>query len=145
MSNKIDPSRDIDFPTIEWTPQPWKDRAACKQLPIGLFFVQMPGDDVTFARKVCKECPVRRECLTWACEQVIPYGIFGGLSPRERRNFRKGITNWEVCGTSAGAAAHDDKQEALCPACVSVRARTNNVTQAQKTFRQRQKDNRAQT
>ena len=145
MTNKIDPSRDVELPTIKWTPQPWRERAACKQLPIDLFFVSV-GDDVTFAKSICNGCPVRRECLVWACKEQISHGIFGGLSPRERRNFRKGIVNWEICGTPAGVRAHDDKQEPLCPACTSARKESERKARNRHNHRQRQQEaNRAQT
>lgn len=32
----------------------------------------------------CRRCPVRRECLTWAYDQDIDFGFYGGVSPTTR-------------------------------------------------------------
>ena len=37
------------------------------------------------ARQVCFACPVRMECLVEAFEARIEYGVWGGLTERERR------------------------------------------------------------
>lgn len=42
----------------------------------------------TTARKICAECPVRTPCLEYALEHAIQYGIWGGLSTKQRRKIR---------------------------------------------------------
>ena len=37
------------------------------------------------AKAVCRRCPVQIECLTDALAQGDRFGVWGGLSPRERR------------------------------------------------------------
>lgn len=40
---------------------------------------------VASARLVCAGCPVRKECLRFAVENVITHGMYGGLMPKDRR------------------------------------------------------------
>lgn len=58
----------------------WIDRAACKGANTDLFFIRQFYD---VARKVCAECPVQRECLDWAIDNITPepgWSVWGGLS-----------------------------------------------------------------
>jgi WhiB family redox-sensing transcriptional regulator len=41
------------------------------------------------AKATCRECPVQEPCLEWALTTRERYGIFGGLSERERRKVRR--------------------------------------------------------
>lgn len=70
----------------------WRDRAACRDEDPELFF---PVSDVgpgarqaTEAKAVCGRCPVRRECLDYALDNGLDYGIFGGTTERERREIK---------------------------------------------------------
>lgn len=38
------------------------------------------------AKKICAECPVRLECLQYALDEGIFFGVFGGKTPKERKN-----------------------------------------------------------
>jgi WhiB family transcriptional regulator, redox-sensing transcriptional regulator len=129
----------LDLPTIEWVPQEWRKDAACRYFPVDIFFGSV-GADVSRAKKICSMCPVQQECLEWACDAQINHGIFGGRSPRERRNFRKGIANWEICGTAVGVREHKAKQEPLCPACLSAMKDNERKARNKENFKQRQKD-----
>jgi len=66
----------------------WMQRAACKGLDTDLFF---PDTGVNHARlkKLCAACPVRQQCLQYAVENGMDDGLWGGLSPRQRRPLRK--------------------------------------------------------
>lgn len=70
----------------------WMDDALCLGMDPELFF-PMRGESTRHAKNVCKECPVRIECLNYA--NTSPYekhGIWGGLSERERRRmYRPGL------------------------------------------------------
>jgi hypothetical protein len=46
------------------------------------------GNQYRVAKKLCGQCPVKNECLEYALESYEPYGIWGGLSPRERVRIR---------------------------------------------------------
>lgn len=53
-----------------------------------LFFV----DDETHyveARKLCEGCPVQDVCLDWAIITNQEHGMWGGMSPRQRRTYKK--------------------------------------------------------
>ncbi|RRQ24989.1 WhiB family transcriptional regulator [Rhodococcus sp. Eu-32] len=36
------------------------------------------------AKDICSQCPVITECRSFAMQSAEPYGIWGGLTPRER-------------------------------------------------------------
>lgn len=67
----------------------WVGRAACRGRVGDLWFPD-PGDRATHraAVAVCEGCPVRRECLDYAQVNVIRFGIWGGLSDRDRQRLR---------------------------------------------------------
>ncbi len=73
----------------------WPDKAACRGLDVQLFFgaeEEQPSErDFREARAkaVCESCPVRRECLDYALENSLRYGIWGGLDEDERRLERR--------------------------------------------------------
>lgn len=66
----------------------WQDRAACRGMNPDLFFPAR-GEETRQAKKVCARCPVREECLDFALENAEKFGIWGGLSERERRGERR--------------------------------------------------------
>ncbi|MBO3744886.1 WhiB family transcriptional regulator [Streptosporangiaceae bacterium NEAU-GS5] len=67
----------------------WRDAGLCAQVDPDLFFPD-PGDRaaVIRAKSVCAACPVRFECLTDALTRNERFGVWGGLSERDRRNRR---------------------------------------------------------
>ncbi len=68
----------------------WQVRAACRGMDAATFF--HPENErgrsrrrrEEQAKRICSDCPVRRECLGWALSVGEPYGVWGGLSPTER-------------------------------------------------------------
>jgi len=74
------------FPLVE--PEPWTQFAACRNMPANLFFPEQ-GQSTTEAKAVCAECAVRERCLTYALDHHERYGIWGGLSARERTRIRR--------------------------------------------------------
>jgi WhiB family redox-sensing transcriptional regulator len=64
--------------------RPWVAYAACREADPDWFFPG-PDDDGRAGIRMCGGCPVREECLEWALETRIPYGIWGGMTGRERR------------------------------------------------------------
>lgn len=68
----------------------WMADAACKDHPIDLFFFdeRVDRERLKDARAVCGPCPVWRQCLTYAIEIPVDFGIWGGFTPRERERKR---------------------------------------------------------
>lgn len=56
-----------------------------------LFFPQRgdQGHSAKRAKAICAECPVKLECLEYAVAQSIPHGVWGGMTDRERREYRR--------------------------------------------------------
>lgn len=70
----------------------WQAEAACRGRDATLFFSPATGElkEEKLAREarakvICRECPVRNQCLEFALDTREPYGIWGGLNELERR------------------------------------------------------------
>jgi WhiB family redox-sensing transcriptional regulator len=63
--------------------QSWRLRAACRDEDPGLFFPEL-GESAEAAKQVCAGCPVKAQCLAFAVASGERFGVFGGLSERER-------------------------------------------------------------
>jgi WhiB family redox-sensing transcriptional regulator len=49
------------------------------------------------AKVICQACPVRTECLAEALDNRMEWGVWGGLTERERRAIlrkRPNVTSW---------------------------------------------------
>ncbi|WP_323802184.1 WhiB family transcriptional regulator [Mycobacterium sp.] len=68
----------------------WQDRALCAQTDPEAFFPEK-GGSTREAKKICLGCEVRHECLEYALAHDERFGIWGGLSERERRRLKRGI------------------------------------------------------
>jgi WhiB family redox-sensing transcriptional regulator len=66
----------------------WLDQALCAETDPEAFYPEK-GGSTREAKKVCKSCDVRAECLAYALEHDERYGIWGGMSERERRKLKK--------------------------------------------------------
>lgn len=66
----------------------WQERALCAQTDPEAFFPEK-GGSTREAKKVCMGCEVRSECLEYALLHDERFGIWGGLSERERRRLKK--------------------------------------------------------
>lgn len=64
----------------------WMHDAACRGLETETFFPwKMTDHQAATAVSTCNRCPVQTECARYAIINNIEYGIWGGLSPRARR------------------------------------------------------------
>ncbi|GAA1477744.1 hypothetical protein GCM10009623_21900 [Nocardioides aestuarii] len=61
----------------------WAPSAACRQASPDALFVR--GAEQNKAKLLCKGCPVRTECLAEALDNQIEWGVWGGMTERERR------------------------------------------------------------
>jgi len=68
--------------------QEWQERALCAQTDPEAFFPEK-GGSTREAKRICAGCEVRSECLEYALEHDERFGIWGGLSERERRKLKK--------------------------------------------------------
>ncbi|GAB6901002.1 hypothetical protein JCM9957A_40920 [Kineosporia succinea] len=66
----------------------WQERALCAQTDPEAFFPEK-GGSTREAKRVCMSCEVRAECLEYALAKDERFGIWGGLSERERRRVKK--------------------------------------------------------
>ena len=74
--------------TVEDGALGWQERALCAQTDPEAFFPEK-GGSTREAKRVCQSCDVRAECLEYALAHDERFGIWGGLSERERRRFKK--------------------------------------------------------
>jgi WhiB family transcriptional regulator, redox-sensing transcriptional regulator len=67
----------------------WMRRAACRGQGFDAWFPPGHdyGEEAEAGKLVCAACPVRAECLDYALDGRIRHGLWGGLTPMERRAF----------------------------------------------------------
>ncbi|WP_130797668.1 WhiB family transcriptional regulator [Streptomyces otsuchiensis] len=94
----------------------WNAKAACRTTDPDDLFVQ--GAAQNRAKAVCGACPVRAECLADALDSRAEFGVWGGMTERERRALlrrRPTVTSWrrllatakaEYEGTDTAATPH---------------------------------------
>lgn len=79
----------------------WRHRASCREENPELFFpVGTSGPALLIiaeAKTVCRRCPVRTDCLSWALDSGQDHGVWGCMSEDERRalkrrNQRRGVS-----------------------------------------------------
>jgi WhiB family transcriptional regulator, redox-sensing transcriptional regulator len=66
----------------------WQEQALCAQTDPEAFFPEK-GGSTREAKRICSGCEVRAECLEYALAHDERFGIWGGLSERERRRLRR--------------------------------------------------------
>jgi WhiB family transcriptional regulator, redox-sensing transcriptional regulator len=70
--------------------QEWQERALCAQTDPEAFFPEK-GGSTREAKQICNSCEVRAECLEYALGHDERFGIWGGLSERERRRLKRRV------------------------------------------------------
>lgn len=66
----------------------WQERARCSQTDPDAFFPEK-GASTRDAKRICLRCEVKPECLEYALSHDERFGIWGGLSERERRKLSR--------------------------------------------------------
>ena len=85
----------------------WQDDAACYGIADRSIFFPGRGESSDPAKKVCAGCPVREECLNYAEVNLLKYGVWGGLSERQRRIRRTATPRpCEKCGEPCPTRQH---------------------------------------
>ena len=77
-------------PAITPEDDEWQERALCAQTDPEAFFPEK-GGSTREAKRICQGCEVRNACLDYALAHDERFGIWGGLSERERRRLKRGI------------------------------------------------------
>ncbi|MCW2722230.1 MAG: WhiB family transcriptional regulator, redox-sensing transcriptional regulator [Pseudonocardiales bacterium] len=83
----------------------WRTAARCRTVDAEGLFVT--GALQREARQFCRTCPVRTECLAHALDQRVEFGVWGGMTERERRALlraRPDVTSWADLLSDARAA-----------------------------------------
>ena len=87
VPNPMDAPNVVDM--LDHVAEPdWQERALCAQTDPEAFFPEK-GGSTREAKRICGGCDVRAECLEYALAQDERFGIWGGLSERERRRLRR--------------------------------------------------------
>ncbi len=66
----------------------WQADALCAQTDPEAFFPEK-GGSTRDAKRICNQCEVKSECLEYALKNDERFGIWGGLSERERRKLKR--------------------------------------------------------
>jgi WhiB family redox-sensing transcriptional regulator len=73
----------------------WAVDAACRSTNPDALFVQ--GAAQNRAKSICLGCKVRTECLADALDNRVEFGVWGGMTERERRALlrrRPDVQSW---------------------------------------------------
>jgi len=69
----------------------WRDNASCKKMGNTLFFQTLHNnskkilESINEVKALCESCPVKEDCLDFAVRNDIKDGIWGGMTPTERK------------------------------------------------------------
>ena len=68
----------------------WRDSAACKGVEVQVFIPntvngKLGRNTYAKARAFCDVCSVKKQCLMYALDEDIEFGMYGGTVPKERR------------------------------------------------------------
>jgi WhiB family transcriptional regulator, redox-sensing transcriptional regulator len=103
----------------------WRSAARCRTADAEGLFVT--GARQREARGFCRTCPVRTECLAHALDQGVEFGVWGGMTERQRRALlraRPEVSSWHallVDARRAYYASDPDDVDALAERAVAAR------------------------
>lgn len=60
----------------------WAEQARCKADPDSMF---VAGAEQNIAKRICRSCVVKSDCLADALDNRIEFGVWGGMTERQRR------------------------------------------------------------
>jgi WhiB family transcriptional regulator, redox-sensing transcriptional regulator len=78
----------LPHPVLNEANQDWKDLGRCAEVDGDIFF-PAKGESNLEAKLVCRMCEVRARCLDYALDNDETFGIWGGMSERQRRKVRR--------------------------------------------------------
>lgn len=114
-------------------PNDWRHAAACRGMdgdpwfPVGTTGpAELQAEE---AKAVCNRCPVREQCLQWALDTRVEYGVWGGLDENERCSLRRNsrqpkrpYTQPAECGSRGGYKRHQREHTPICDPCRTANA-----------------------
>lgn len=69
----------------------WQQRSLCRGVEPEVFF-PVSEEDAWRAKEICAACMVREECLAYSLTNRERYGVWGGITEKERQDmFRRGV------------------------------------------------------
>jgi WhiB family redox-sensing transcriptional regulator len=77
----------------------WQGQASCLGVDPDLFFPER-GASTREAKGICHGCVVREDCLEYALVNSEKFGIWGGLSERERRRVQRQRSLGRITGVT---------------------------------------------
>jgi len=89
-----------DFVNIITPPQ-WVADGLCAETDPEAFYPEK-GGSAREAKRVCTHCTVRAECLSYALAHDERFGVWGGLSERERRRMKRPAVRQPVLDSRTG-------------------------------------------
>lgn len=123
----------------------WADEAACAGRDAELWFPAEVGRRRTrygndaAAKAICRTCPVVQACLSHALEHDEWDGVWGALSPDERRELKqirlRPMSEMDH-GTESGEKQHRRRGEDPCPRCLAAATRAQRERKARRKARQ---------
>lgn len=92
----------------------WQDNALCIGKDTNWFFPEMgvkgSAEQARNVKNFCKACSVRQECLNTAIENDEQFGIWGGLTPKERNNLKNRLRINAVDSPISLVTKHDSNK-----------------------------------
>jgi WhiB family redox-sensing transcriptional regulator len=108
---------------LDWE-QDWASRGACRNSDPDALFVQ--GAAQNRAKLVCTGCPVRTQCLAEALDNRTEFGVWGGMTERERRALlrrRPEVRSWRALFKDAQRQFEAEAQRQVRPPVVPAQRR----------------------
>lgn len=126
----------------------WRYEGLCRQVDPELFYPEKGQDTTKAAKRVCAECPVLAPCLEQALARSERFGVWGGMTERERRRIRPAAKTGRPrkafplqrqrvdrrfpveCGTERGYRRHLADKEPTCGPCRQAHSEYGNKAAA---------------
>lgn len=70
----------------------WMAEANCRFSDPEMFFAEngkFNNPNTKVAIRICRDCPVIRDCLNWAINTGDSFGILGGMTPQQRTRYHR--------------------------------------------------------
>jgi WhiB family redox-sensing transcriptional regulator len=68
---------------------PWLPGGACREPDVDPEWFFPHGENYDRGREVCRRCPVKVQCGQWAMDTGQEFGLWGALTPEERKRLRR--------------------------------------------------------